>query len=141
MYEVQGILRVGLSGDSPVLVDAKGSMVRISPDGSRLLMNRVGSPLTFTMSLDGSNATPLSAFATQTRIESPEWSPDGTAIDYISADGQLWRQPLNGSASRKLTEVPQGIDSWAWSRDGSQLAVTRGTSSSDAVLIRDRSEH
>jgi len=49
----------------------------------------------------------------------------------------IWRQPLDGSAPRQLTHFTSDrIFSFAWSRDGKRLAVSRGTVSGDVVLIR-----
>jgi Tol biopolymer transport system component/DNA-binding winged helix-turn-helix (wHTH) protein len=70
-----------------------------------------------------------------------QWTPDGRALAYIAVRGgvsNIWSQPLDGSPPRPLTNFPSGqIFSFAWSPDGRQLAMTRGTISSDVVLISD----
>ena len=70
----------------------------------------------------------------------PTWSPDGRGLIYLDSRagaGNLWLQPLAGGAPRQLTNfTSEQIYAYAWSRDGKQLAVARGTTSSDVVLIR-----
>ena len=53
------------------------------------------------------------------------------------SDGNLWVQPLNGGAPRQLTRFTDGrpIRSFAWSRDGQRLAITRSTVTNDIVLF------
>lgn len=69
------------------------------------------------------------------------FSPDGKAIVYpIREKGvdNLWRQPLDGSPGRKLTNFTSlKIYSYQWSPDGKSLALVRGLSPSDLVLIQD----
>ena len=48
----------------------------------------------------------------------------------------IWRVALDGGKPVKLTDFKDGIiRSLAWSRDGQQLAISRGTQTSDVVLI------
>ena len=68
-----------------------------------------------------------------------QWSHDSTAIDYAAGtfnSSSIWRQPIDGSPARRLLEFPDRIFSFAWSRDGRTLAVSRGRQLGDAVLIR-----
>jgi Tol biopolymer transport system component len=64
------------------------------------------------------------------------WPPDGRDVAYAS-DGNLWLQPLSGGAPRQLTHFTDGrpIRSFAWSRDGQRLAITRSTATNDIVLF------
>jgi Tol biopolymer transport system component len=64
------------------------------------------------------------------------WPPDGRGVAYAS-DGNLWVQPLSGGAPRQLTHFTDGrpIRSFAWSRDGQRLAITRSTVTNDIVLF------
>jgi len=67
------------------------------------------------------------------------WSPDGSALDYISSGGKvpnIWRQSLGGGPPRQMTHIAEdGIIYFAWSRNGSKLAYIRGRAESDAVLF------
>src|SRR5215469_11079847 len=68
------------------------------------------------------------------------FSPDGKAVVYpIREKGvdNLWRQPLDGNPGRQLTNFTSlKIYSYQWSPDGKSLALVRGDSPSDLVLIQ-----
>jgi eukaryotic-like serine/threonine-protein kinase len=67
------------------------------------------------------------------------WSPDGRAIIYLNTlEGvsNLWSQPLDGSTAKQITDFKSDlIYNFAYSRDGRQLALARGSHTRDAVLI------
>ncbi|HEX8265710.1 MAG TPA: hypothetical protein VF596_09910 [Pyrinomonadaceae bacterium] len=68
------------------------------------------------------------------------WTPDGKALAYVR-DAQevsnIWTLPLEGGKSRQITGFNENyIAYFDWSPDGKQLVVSRGSISSDAVLIR-----
>jgi Tol biopolymer transport system component len=68
------------------------------------------------------------------------WTPDGAAFDFLDfRDGawNIWRQPIAGGSPKQITDFDrsQQIFSFAWSRDGTRLACSRGTISTDAVLL------
>lgn len=61
---------------------------------------------------------------------------DITYIDARSGASEIWSQPFSGDPPRQLTHFNTGyIQSFAWAKDGSQLIVTRGFKTRDAVLI------
>jgi serine/threonine protein kinase/Tol biopolymer transport system component len=69
-----------------------------------------------------------------------KWTPDGRALAYLDARqgvSSIWIQPLDGGPPTQLTRFGKGdnVFSFAWSRDGKQLAMARGDSVSDVVLI------
>ena len=70
----------------------------------------------------------------------PRFSPDGKGIVYpVREKGvdNLWLQPLDGGAGRQLTNFGSlKIYSYQWSPDGKSLALIRGDSPSDLVLIQ-----
>ena len=71
------------------------------------------------------------------------WSPDGRDLVYLGrATGvglaSVWRQPLDGRAPTPVLDLkPDSIFSFAYSPDGKQLALSRGSLTRDAVLIND----
>ncbi|HXB73650.1 MAG TPA: protein kinase [Candidatus Acidoferrales bacterium] len=73
---------------------------------------------------------------------SPTWTPDGSALTYtanVAGTSQIWLQPVDGTPPRQLTRFGSDtIYSWAWSSDGKRLALSRGSTNSDAVLIRQK---
>jgi len=69
------------------------------------------------------------------------WTPDGSALTYVdesnSADN-IWSQPVNGGPRKPLTNFnSDSISSFAWSRDGKRLAISRGPVTTDVVLLKD----
>ena len=69
------------------------------------------------------------------------WTPDGRAltfIDTINGVSNIWSLPLDGGAPKQLTEFKTDQIFWFdFSRDGKQLALSRGTQTSDVIVIRD----
>jgi serine/threonine protein kinase len=75
------------------------------------------------------------------RDGSLRFTHDGKAVVYPVVTGganNLWLQPLDGSPGRQITDFnSELINDFHWSLDGSKLAVIRGHTDSDVVLIRD----
>jgi eukaryotic-like serine/threonine-protein kinase len=69
------------------------------------------------------------------------FSRDGKSVVYPVRDGgvdNLWEQALDGSKGRRLTDFTgEHIFDFHWSFDGKQLALVRGHTDADVVLIRD----
>jgi len=69
------------------------------------------------------------------------FSDDGKALVYPIRNAgvdNLWLQPLDGSAGKQITDFQADeISDFQWSPDGRRLALARGHTDSDAVLIRD----
>jgi Tol biopolymer transport system component len=70
-----------------------------------------------------------------------QFSPDGKGIIYPVRDkgvDNLWLQPLDGGAGHQITNYTSlRIYSYQWSPDGKRLALVRGDTPSDLVLIQD----
>src|SRR5579859_26008 len=59
------------------------------------------------------------------RDHSPEWSPDGRRLAFISRPGnadQLFVLDIALGETRQLTSVPEGVSSPVWSPDGARIA-------------------
>jgi serine/threonine protein kinase len=68
------------------------------------------------------------------------WSPDSRALLYLGTDPRggaigVWRQALDGGAPTLFANFADNIYTFAFSRDGKQIAFARGSQTSDAVLI------
>jgi serine/threonine protein kinase/Tol biopolymer transport system component len=72
------------------------------------------------------------------------FSPDGKAVVYSERENgvdNLWLQPLDGSKGKQLTDfTAEKIYDFHWSFDGKQLAIVRGHTDADVVLIRDQKD-
>jgi len=70
-----------------------------------------------------------------------QFSRDGKALIYTTREkgvDNLWQQPLDGSPGTALTSFKsEHIWDFHWSPDGSKLALVRGHTDSDVVLMRD----
>jgi serine/threonine protein kinase len=70
-----------------------------------------------------------------------QFSRDGKALIYTTREkgvDNLWQQPLDGSPGTALTSFKsEHIWDFHWSPDGSKLAMVRGHTDSDVVLMRD----
>jgi len=70
-----------------------------------------------------------------------QFTPDGKGIASVVEEGgagNVWVQPLDGGSPKQLTFFTSDrIDDFAFSHDGKQLALLRGRTNRDVVLIRD----
>jgi Tol biopolymer transport system component/predicted Ser/Thr protein kinase len=83
---------------------------------------------------------PVKTFPLPATFEHPlRWTPDGRAVAYIDTRGgvsNVVAQPADGAKPVPLTDFKAERIYWFdFSRDGRQLALSRGTQSSDVVLI------
>jgi Tol biopolymer transport system component/tRNA A-37 threonylcarbamoyl transferase component Bud32 len=136
---------VPIDGGTPAKVtDALDGSTMLAPDGKTFFtLHRdpePGSPLKLLI-IPANGGEPLRTLDAPDSMEAVRWSPDAQAIDYVvTSEGvsNLWRLPLSGGKPRQLTEWKADRIGWfAWSPDGKQLALSRGTQTSDIVLIKD----
>jgi serine/threonine protein kinase len=73
------------------------------------------------------------------------FSPDGKAVVYPTRENgvdNLWEQPLDGSKGKQITNfTSEHIYDFHWSFDKKQLAMVRGHTDADVVLIRDNAKN
>jgi Tol biopolymer transport system component len=116
------LLRVSPSGDQVAFVFQEGSQVPITKVATA---STSGGPLQFTSPLPFGFA-------------GLRWAPSGKALDYLltrNGATNVWEQPLTGGPPRQITTFPSGrIFDFAWSRAG-KLLLTKGSQSSDVILI------
>jgi Tol biopolymer transport system component len=151
-------MRVTITGEKPPETIAQspafwmGTVLAFSPDGKRIAYvatpeSQISIPV-FVPSASKPNLLKVVALDSGTTLKQfdwpasagdPRWAPGGEAIDYeLTRNGvsNIWQQNLAGGAPRQITNFESGqIFDFEWSRDGRQLALTRGTDSSDVVLI------
>ena len=72
------------------------------------------------------------------------FAPNGKSVAYVVREkdaDNIWVQPLDGSPYRPLTHfTSEHIPFFSFSPDGKQIALYRGHTDSDALLLRDVSE-
>jgi dipeptidyl aminopeptidase/acylaminoacyl peptidase len=86
---------------------------------------------------------------------SPEWRPDGRELAFISARpepdasataltprAQVYVLPLEGGGeARRVTNLKEGVESFSWSRDGTEIAcISRTLRGADQGEKRERSD-
>ncbi|HTS56470.1 MAG TPA: protein kinase, partial [Terriglobales bacterium] len=145
----QALKKVPIDGGKPqavtsALAETNGGF-DISPDGKTAVLGtydfKVERPTISLVSLDSGDI--LRTLDYDVRHSGPlQFSPDGKGIVYpVREKGvdNLWLQPLDGSAGRQLTNFTAlRIYSYQWSPDGKSLALIRGDSPSDLVLIQNQ---
>jgi Tol biopolymer transport system component len=148
----QCLWKVSLDGGEPVLLNNFYSYLpAISPDGQEVAYtywNEEATPQQLgreIISLHGAQKgqqfeIPTSAVGSHVSVLI-KWASDGQALTYINnQDGisNIWRLPLDGALPQQLTDFKEDSIFWFdWSRDGEWLACSRGTITSDAILISD----
>ena len=67
------------------------------------------------------------------------WSPSGKGLQVLflrNGASNIWEQPLSGGPPHQITNFASDrINSFAWSRDGKQLFMTKGNTTADVILI------
>jgi serine/threonine protein kinase/Tol biopolymer transport system component len=134
---------LAIDGGTPIqLTDRRSQAPKISPDGKDVACAYVDqqSGIIKLAILPCAGGPPSKTFSYLSGFTySQQWSFDGRAIVYaVTRNGvtNLWSQPIDGSPPKQLTNFASDrIFSFQISRDGKQVALNRGTSASDVVLI------
>lgn len=83
---------------------------------------------------------PVRTFGVLGGIDGLRWSPDGDGLQYLltrAGATNIWEQPLRGGDPIQLTKFTSGlIFDFDWSSNHSKLLLTRGSVSSDVILLR-----
>lgn len=117
----------------------------VSPDGKFLAYQynswSASSPSRYLAVIPTSGGQPIANFDTQGEnwMVGPYWTSDSKAIHYLRVEDEvsnIWEQPLEGGAPKKLTHFTSGhIADFAWSNDRSRLFFTRDKVNTDIVLL------
>jgi serine/threonine protein kinase len=137
----QTLWKVPIDGGDPIqLSDKITALPAVSPDGKQVACiyweGQLDSP--FGIGVLPIEGGPLTKF-----FKLPEgpvrWTADGSGLTYINNQGgvsNIWLQPLAGGQPKQLTNFKSDmIFHFDWSRDGKQLALTRGVFTSDVILL------
>ena len=130
--------KISIDGGDPVqLTDKPSRRPSISPDGKLIACIYDGGIAL----VPAAGGTPIKTFRLPPGVTAHQvarWTPDGQALMFCDENQGVWRQPVAGGAPVHLRDFgPERIFNLAWSPDGKQLALARGTQTYDVVLIRD----
>ncbi len=141
------LMRVSLEGGTPQEVSnlQVQGFFDISPDGATALFPTVShaeghKERVVEVSVENGQVS-RSITMQKSHADRIQYSPDGKALEYAVRENgvdNIWRQPLDGSAGKWETEFKsEHIGQFRWSPDAKRLALVRGHTDSDVVLMRD----
>ena len=125
----------------------------ISPDGRRVVYTvsiphwKSGRNYTdiYIAQADGSGAPRRMTFSAEKNESSPQWARDGRQFAFLSnrdATGtatttQLYLMHADGGEARKVSDAPQGVNAFSFSRDGKWLAFSAGRADARQLWLVD----
>ncbi|HZU26857.1 MAG TPA: protein kinase [Bryobacteraceae bacterium] len=144
------LMRVSIDGGQPTVIsDIAASIPRVSPDGRLIaceyfpdLDPQFSADYAAVLNADGGEPTRVFDKLPSGR-SSVSWAPEGDALEFATTGvpGNLWRVPLSGGPAQPVTSFRDNqIFGYAWSRDGKKLALCRGGTTRDLVLIHGSGE-
>jgi eukaryotic-like serine/threonine-protein kinase len=133
-----GLGKVAIGGRETVQVIDKASLgVAISPDG-KWLASAYFLPTEVKIAIYPIEGGEPHRILDLSGYSYFRWMPDGRALAYVHEKNfsAINSQPIDGAPPKQLTDFkPDRIFSFAWSPDGKQLALARGTVNKDVILI------
>jgi serine/threonine protein kinase/Tol biopolymer transport system component len=140
------LARVSMDGGTPQIISELpvSSIFDLSPDGQlaafpTLQHSGEHKEMLAVVETAGGKAAKLMELERQ-RFGLLRFARDGKGVVYPVRDNgvdNLWLQPLDGSKGRQITDfTSEHIYDFRWSFDGKQLAMVRGHTDADVVLIR-----
>jgi serine/threonine protein kinase len=143
-YGVQGAMwRIPIEGGTPEKTDLPFAQLGFSRDGQLLFYDHHkiegGAMHAVFLIVPARGGPVLHSFDTPFGMQAPKFTPDGKAIAFLLTRNRatnIWEQPLAGGPPLQLTKFPAGdMFAFAWSRDGKQLALSRGRRKTDVVML------
>jgi Tol biopolymer transport system component len=144
------IWRTAIDGGDPTRLTTKaGGLLDVSADGKLVaFLTTEGTVPNFRslwLVIPSTGGDPVYSLTADVRATRRfRFTPDGKALSYVVNErgvSNIWAMPLAGGAPTQLTDFKSDqIFDFAWSRDGKQLALSRGQVSSDVVLLTDTSK-
>ncbi|HKO97462.1 MAG TPA: protein kinase [Pyrinomonadaceae bacterium] len=140
------VWKVPLAGGEPQqLLDKSSAWAAISPDGKlvavRYLDEQSNKNKIAVLPFGGGEVIQSLDVSVNFRDVGLGWTDDSRSIIY--ADGRdsadnIWSVPLAGGPPKQLTNFSSGlVFAFQVSRDGKQIAISRGTQTDDVILMRD----
>ena len=143
----QTVKRVPIAGGpAETVVNEPLSQFDLSPDGKWIASIEVGEAdhkLKIRLDL-AAGGGPTLVDADPRMSSAVRFSPDGKSVVYVVREkgvDNLWTQALDGTGRKQLTSFDRDlIFQYAYSLDGKQIAIERGSIEADAFLLRDTSK-
>ena len=141
--------KVALAGGRPEqLSDKPSTWAAVSPDGKfvalRFFDDQAYANRIAVIPFAGGEPLKILEVSVSVRDVGLGWTLDSQSIIYADARGNgdsadnIWSMPLNGGAAKQLTNFNSGlIFAFQVSRDGKQIALSRGSQTDDVILLRD----
>lgn len=131
-------------GDAVQLIDKYTRSPEVSPDGKWIVCSYrkdVNSTWRYAI-IPYEGGEPVKVFDLIGNKGQFRWSPDGRSLYYLrdmqGGVTNVWTFPFDDKPPKQLTDFKTDqIYNFAWSPDGKQLVLARGTTTSDVVLIKD----
>ncbi|MCM3871928.1 MAG: winged helix-turn-helix domain-containing protein [Pyrinomonadaceae bacterium] len=128
-------------GESVQLTEFNAKWCAVSNDGSRISYFFIADDKWRFGIISSADGSILQRLEVPTTLNGPSthWSPDDQSLLFVSTvgnRGNVWSLPLNGSPAKPITNfASQLLSGFSLSADGKHLAVSRASTTSDAVLI------
>jgi Tol biopolymer transport system component/DNA-binding winged helix-turn-helix (wHTH) protein len=135
--------KIPIEGGEPIqIAENYARQSSISPDGKWIVymtFENKGYPYVLRpFSGEGPGKT-ISLPQEAAQMQTVQWSRDSMALRFVAYKdgvGNIWEQPIQGGAPSQVTYFASDrIFSYDWSEDSEQLAIIRGSWTSDMVLI------
>lgn len=144
LYGADGLVwRVPIDGGTQEKTDLPFTQFGYSDDGKLMFYATQtahgDSPESKLVVVAATGGAPLHTFDVPFGMQLPVFTPDGKAIAFLLTRNHatnIWEQPFTGGDPVPLTKFTSGeMFSFAWSKDGKQLAFSRGQHKTDVVMM------
>lgn len=144
VYAADGaIWRIPLEGGTPVRLDLPFTQIGFSPDGKLVfyISQKIeGGSIHIKLIVAPANGgVPLHTFDVPYGWQLPRFTQDSKAIAFMLTRDRatnIWMLRLSGGDPIQLTTFPSGeMFAFAWSKDGTKLAFSRGQRKTDVVMM------
>jgi eukaryotic-like serine/threonine-protein kinase len=138
--------KVPMEGGKPEqLTDKSSSWAAVSPDGKLIALRyfdeQTKANKIAVLPFSGGEPIKTLDISFNFRDIGLGWTSDSRSIIYADARDNadnIWSLPLDGGPARQLTNFKSGlIFAFEMSRDGKQIALSRGSQMDDVILLRD----